>query len=36
MTFCWTVLLPLVVAFIFLVACILGAFDLLPVSLITI
>jgi NADH-ubiquinone oxidoreductase chain 1 len=30
MSFCWTVLLPIVVAFIILVPCILNAFDLLP------
>jgi NADH-ubiquinone oxidoreductase chain 1 len=30
MSFCWTVLLPIVVAFIILVPCILYAFDILP------
>jgi NADH-ubiquinone oxidoreductase chain 1 len=30
MSFCWTVLLPLVFAFIFLVPCILVAFDSVP------
>ena len=32
MTFCWTVLLPLVFAFMFLELCILGAFDALPTN----
>ena len=30
MSFCWTVLLPLVIAFIILVPCILYAFDIVP------
>jgi len=30
MSFCWTVLLPIVVAFIILIPCILYAFDILP------
>jgi NADH-ubiquinone oxidoreductase chain 1 len=30
MSFCWTVLLPVVVAFIILIPCILYAFDILP------
>lgn len=30
MSFCWTVLLPLVIAFIILVPCILYAFDIIP------
>jgi NADH-ubiquinone oxidoreductase chain 1 len=34
MSFCWTVLLPIVVAFIILVPCILYAFDLLPNNII--
>ena len=34
MSFCWTVLLPIVVAFIILVPCILYAFDLLPTNII--
>jgi NADH-ubiquinone oxidoreductase chain 1 len=33
MTFCWTVLLPLVFAFIFLVPCILVAFDAVPTNI---
>lgn len=32
MTFCWTVLLPLVFAFIFLVPCILVGFDAVPTN----
>lgn len=34
MSFCWTVLLPIVVAFIILVPCILYAFDILPNNII--
>lgn len=33
MQFCWTVLLPLLFAFIFLVPCLLYSFDSLPISL---
>jgi len=33
MSFCWTVLLPIVVAFIIIVPCILYAFDILPNSI---
>jgi NADH-ubiquinone oxidoreductase chain 1 len=32
MSFCWTVLLPLVFAFMFLELCILGSFDALPTN----
>jgi NADH-ubiquinone oxidoreductase chain 1 len=32
MSFCWTVLLPIVFAFIFLVPCILYSFDIFPIS----
>jgi NADH-ubiquinone oxidoreductase chain 1 len=34
MSFCWTVLLPIVVAFIILIPCILYAFDILPNSIV--
>lgn len=34
MSFCWTVLLPIVVAFIIIVPCILYGFDILPTSII--
>ena len=34
MSFCWTVLLPVVVAFIILVPCILYAFDILPTNIV--
>jgi formate hydrogenlyase subunit 4 len=34
MSFCWTVLLPIVVAFIIIVPCILYAFDILPNNII--
>ena len=34
MSFCWTVLLPIVVAFIILIPCILYAFDILPTNII--
>jgi NADH-ubiquinone oxidoreductase chain 1 len=34
MSFCWTVLLPIVVAFIILVPCILYGFDILPTSIV--
>jgi NADH-ubiquinone oxidoreductase chain 1 len=34
MSFCWTVLLPIVVAFIIIVPCILYGFDILPNSII--
>jgi NADH-ubiquinone oxidoreductase chain 1 len=30
MSFCWTILLPLVIAFIILVPCILYSFEILP------
>jgi NADH-ubiquinone oxidoreductase chain 1 len=30
MSFCWTILLPIVIAFILLVPCILYSFDILP------
>jgi NADH-ubiquinone oxidoreductase chain 1 len=32
MSFCWTVLLPLVIAFIILVPCLLCSFDIIPIS----
>jgi NADH-ubiquinone oxidoreductase chain 1 len=32
MSFCWTVLLPLVIAFIILVPCILSTFNIIPVN----
>jgi NADH-ubiquinone oxidoreductase chain 1 len=34
MSFCWTVLLPIVVAYIILIPCILYGFDILPNNLI--
>jgi NADH-ubiquinone oxidoreductase chain 1 len=30
MSFCWTVLLPIIIAFIFLIPCILYGFDIIP------
>jgi NADH-ubiquinone oxidoreductase chain 1 len=30
MSFCWTVLLPVVIAFIILIPCILYSFDIIP------
>lgn len=33
MLFCWTILLPLVVAFVFLVPCILYSFDIMPTNI---
>jgi NADH-ubiquinone oxidoreductase chain 1 len=30
MLFCWTILLPLLIAFIILVSCILYSFDIIP------
>ena len=33
MSFCWTVLLPLVFAFIVLVPCILYSFDIFPINI---
>jgi NADH-ubiquinone oxidoreductase chain 1 len=33
MSFCWTVMLPIVIAFIILIPCILYAFDILPVNI---
>jgi NADH-ubiquinone oxidoreductase chain 1 len=30
MTFCWTILLPIVIAFIVLVPCILYSFEIIP------
>jgi NADH-ubiquinone oxidoreductase chain 1 len=33
MSFCWTVLLPVVFAFIVLVPCILYSFDIFPINL---
>jgi NADH-ubiquinone oxidoreductase chain 1 len=30
MSFCWTILLPIVIAFIILVPCILYSFDIIP------
>jgi len=30
MSFCWTILLPIVIAFVILVPCILYSFDILP------
>jgi NADH-ubiquinone oxidoreductase chain 1 len=33
MTFCWTILLPIVIAFIILVPCILYSFEILPCNI---
>jgi NADH-ubiquinone oxidoreductase chain 1 len=30
MSYCWTILLPLIVGFIFLIPCIIYSFDILP------
>jgi NADH-ubiquinone oxidoreductase chain 1 len=32
MSFCWTILLPLVIAFIILLPCILYAFEIIPTN----
>ncbi len=34
MSFCWTILLPIVIAFIILVPCILYGFDIIPSNVI--
>jgi NADH-ubiquinone oxidoreductase chain 1 len=33
MSFCWTILLPIVIAFIILVPCILYSFDIIPTNI---
>jgi NADH-ubiquinone oxidoreductase chain 1 len=33
MSFCWTVLLPVVIAFIILIPCILYSFDIIPCNI---
>jgi NADH-ubiquinone oxidoreductase chain 1 len=33
MSFCWTILLPIVIAFVILVPCILYSFDIIPTNI---
>jgi NADH-ubiquinone oxidoreductase chain 1 len=33
MSYCWTVLLPIVIAFIIVIPCILYSFDIIPVNI---